>query len=410
MNWRIIFVLFAVYAVGTNALIMAGIVPAIAEGLGTTEAIAGLGLTVFALTYAVVGPLLPIVLSRFGRKTIMAGGLVLFVIGTTMSAFAPDVGVFMLSRVIVAIAAASIPPQAAAIVLEISPPEMQGRALGMLSAGILLSVATGVPLGSLLAVWLGYAGGFLFLAGLGVVGLLGLLFIPVTSPPPRATLSEQFAPFRKPAVLVLGVVALLFAWCQYSVTTFFSPIIVEAAGVGELDVPVLLVIYGLAGVGAALFGGRLIDRFGGYRVAVGGLIGIALITPLFSVASSFALAAVVIVAWSFAQNATFPAAQVEMGRLHPQNPATAFALFAALVQAGGAIGSAVSAGVLATLGTFWIAPLAAVAAAVGAVVMMLLGRSRERRITPQGAVSARAGVPAPGDGGVESLLSRDVIL
>ena len=127
MNWRIIFVLFAVYAVGTNALIMAGILPAIAEGLNTTEAIAGLGLTVFALTYAVIGPLLPIILSRFGRRTIMAGGLLLFIGGTVMSGLAPDVATFMLSRVIVAIAAAAIPPQAAAIAIAISPPGEPGE-------------------------------------------------------------------------------------------------------------------------------------------------------------------------------------------------------------------------------------------------------------------------------------------
>lgn len=223
MNWRIIFVLFAVYAVGTNALIMAGIVPAIAEGLDTSEAIAGLGLTVFALTYAVIGPLLPIVLSRLGRRTIMAGGLLLFIGGTVLSGLAPDVPSFMLSRVIVAVAAAAIPPQAAAIAMAISPAGSEGRALGLLSAGILLSIATGVPLGSLLGVWLGYAGAFFFLASLGVIGLIGLFFIPPTPKPARATMAEQFAPLRRPAVLVLGLVAMLFAWCQYSITTFFAP-------------------------------------------------------------------------------------------------------------------------------------------------------------------------------------------
>lgn len=65
-------------------------------------------------------------------------------------------------------------------------------------------------------------------------------------------------------------------------------------------------------------------------------------------ASTFLIAAIVVVVWSLAQNATFVAAQVEMGGLHPANPATAFALCAALVQAGGAVGTAVSAGVLAT--------------------------------------------------------------
>ncbi|MDR5701578.1 MFS transporter [Agromyces aerolatus] len=379
MNWRLIFVLFAVYAVGTNALILAGILPAIAEGLDTSAAVAGLGLTVFALTYAVIGPLLPIVLSRFGRRSIMAGGLLLFIGGTVLSGLAPDVATFMLSRAIVAVAAAAIPPQAAAIAIAITPAGSQGRALGMLSAGILLSVATGVPLGALLSVWLGYTGAFLFLASLGAIGLIGLCFVPATPRPPKATLAEQFAPFRRPAVLVLGLVALLFAWCQYSITTYFAPIVEASAGVTDLEVPVLLVIYGLAGVVAALFGGRLIDRFSGFSVATWGLVAISLTTPLFSIAPSFLVAAIVVVVWSLAQNATFPAAQVEMGRLHPDNPATTFALFAALVQAGGAVGAAVSAGVLDAAGPLWIPPVAAVASAAGAVVLAVLAAVLRRR-------------------------------
>ncbi|MGO4689680.1 MFS transporter [Glaciibacter sp. 2TAF33] len=381
MNWRLVFVLFAVYAVGTNALIMAGIVPAIATGLNTTEAIAGLGLTVFALTYAAIGPFLPIMLSRFGRRTIMAGGLLLFVGGTVLSGLAQDVGTFMLSRVIVAVAAAAIPPQAAAIAIAISPPGREGRALGLLTAGILLSIATGVPIGSLLGLWLGYSGAFLFLASLGIVGLIGLFFIPPTPKPVKATVAEQFAPFRRPAVLVLGLCALLFAWCQYSITTFFAPLLKESAGISDIDIPILLVMYGLAGVVAAAFGGRLIDRFGGYPVAIGGFVAITVTTPLFSVASSFVIAAIVVVAWSLAQNVTFPAAQVEMGRLHPPNAATAFALFAALVQAGGAIGTAVSAGVLEALGARWIPPVAAIASVVGTVVISVLAHRLRRRAT-----------------------------
>lgn len=385
MNWRMIFVLFAVYAVGTNALIMAGIVPAIAEGLGTTEAIAGLGLTVFALTYALIGPFLPIVLSRFGRRTIMAAGLVVFVIGTAMSGLAPDVATFMLSRAIVAVAAAAIPPQAASISIALAPKGMQGRALGYLSAGILLSVATGVPLGSLLSLWLGYTGAFLFVASLGLVGLVGLFFIPETPKPAPATVADQFAPFRRPAVLVLGLCALLFAWGQYSVTTFFAPILAASAGIEGVEVPLLLVVYGLAGVVAAAFGGRLIDRFGGFRVAFWGFAAITLTTPFFSLLTGLLTAAILIVVWSLAQNATFPAAQIEMGRLHPENPATAFALYAALVQAGGAIGSAVSAGILGGLGALWIAPAAAVPTLVAAVVIAVLSRrlARQNRAASQ---------------------------
>ena len=89
--------------------------------------------------------------------------------------------------------------------------------------------------------------------------------------------------------------------------------------------------------------------------------------------------AIVVVAWSLAQNITFPAAQVEMGRLHPTNPATAFAMFAALAQAGGAAGAAVSAGVLTVAGPSAIPFFAALASAAATIVMIVLWRGRRAR-------------------------------
>ena len=70
-----------------------------------------------------------------------------------------------------------------------------------------------------------------------------------------------------------------------------------------------------------------------------------------------------------------------MGRLYPANPATAFALFAALLQLGGAIGAAVSAGVFELLGPRWIPVFAAAASALAAVVMAALAYRLRRRAT-----------------------------
>lgn len=391
MNWRIAFIVVAVYAVGTNSLILGGILPAVADGLDISESTAGLGLTVFSLTYAMVGPFLPIALGRLERRMIMAGALVVFIGGSLMSAFPVGVEMFMVSRAIVAVGAAAIPPQAAAVAIAMSSPERAGRALGILSGGMLLSIMTGVPLGAIIGNWVGYSGAFVLLAAFAVLGLVGLVFVPTTVTSEPMNLASQFTPFREPTVMVIGVAAMLFAWCQFSVTTFLAPILLDSAGLLTPDVAVVLVVYGFAGLIAAILSGPLIDRYGGYAVAIAGFIVIVITTPLFSVTPSLPIVLVLVIVWSTAQNAVFPAQQSEAGRLHPENPATTFAIYAALIQVGGAVGVALSGIVLDSLGPAWIAPLAALAALTA---LALVGSLAYR-------VNSRGAGPKPADGQAE---------
>lgn len=166
LNPRVYILAFGTFATGTNALIMSGILPDVARALGTTQATVGLGVTAFALAYAISAPFLPAVLSRFSRRGIMLTSLAVFTIGTIGSLLATEVSVFLTARVIVGIGAAAFTPQASAIAIAMVSAMNRGRALTTVALGVPLATATGVPLGTLLGNTFGYQAAF------GVVAVL----------------------------------------------------------------------------------------------------------------------------------------------------------------------------------------------------------------------------------------------
>ncbi|HXR44658.1 MAG TPA: MFS transporter, partial [Pseudolysinimonas sp.] len=78
------------FLVGTNAFVIAGVLPAIARDLHVTTADASYSITLYAIVVAVVAPAISIVLPRWSRTKLMFAGLAVVVAGTVLSASAPD--------------------------------------------------------------------------------------------------------------------------------------------------------------------------------------------------------------------------------------------------------------------------------------------------------------------------------
>ncbi|MDS8854827.1 MFS transporter, partial [Streptococcus pneumoniae] len=70
MNLKVYILALATVAVGLVELIVGGILPTIAEEFDVSVSAAGQLITLFALIYAVAGPVLLIATSRFERKKV----------------------------------------------------------------------------------------------------------------------------------------------------------------------------------------------------------------------------------------------------------------------------------------------------------------------------------------------------
>ena len=84
-------------ALGLDAYVIAGLLPQIAEDLGASGSVIGLGVTAFTGAYAVCGPLLS---GRAGKdpRNGLLGAIAVFSLANVVTAVSPTVGVFIVSR------------------------------------------------------------------------------------------------------------------------------------------------------------------------------------------------------------------------------------------------------------------------------------------------------------------------
>src|SRR5690348_14799027 len=68
---RILLLALGMFALGTDSFVIAGVLPAIAQETQVTESLAGQLVTVFALTYALGGPVLAVLTSRWSRNRVL---------------------------------------------------------------------------------------------------------------------------------------------------------------------------------------------------------------------------------------------------------------------------------------------------------------------------------------------------
>jgi EmrB/QacA subfamily drug resistance transporter len=143
---------------------------------------------------------------RYGRRRILLSGLVVFAVGSALSAWTSSPGQLIATRTLMGVGAATLMPTTLSIITTIFPARERPRAIGLWSASVGIGIAIG-PLagGYLLEHWWW---GSIFLVNVPFV-LAGLVAIPLVVPD-----SRDPAPARVDAGGVLlstiGAVAIVF--------------------------------------------------------------------------------------------------------------------------------------------------------------------------------------------------------
>ena len=163
------------FVVGTVELVVAGVLDELAASFAVSQGRAGLLMSLYALVYALLGPLLVYLSAGIERRRLLAGALLAFIGANLASAAAPSFALLLASRLLVAASASVIVVVAITLAVAIVAPERRGRAIGLVFAGIVASLVLGVPLGTLIGEFWGWRSLFLLLAGVALLGLPLLL-------------------------------------------------------------------------------------------------------------------------------------------------------------------------------------------------------------------------------------------
>ncbi|MDR5701577.1 MFS transporter [Agromyces aerolatus] len=376
MNVRIFFLALGMVASGMNSLLIAGLLPEIAHTLGASEAAVGVSVSVLACTYALTAPFIPIVFSRFSRRAIAIAALIVFLGGVVLSAFAWDIWSFYAARAVVALGTAAYTAQAIAAAIEISPPGRKGAAAAWVSMGFAVSMALGVPVGTLLGEAFGYRSAFLLTAAIAAVTLAGLVSVRMSVRAERSTLRKQFRPLAEPVVLAVLLFTFLYSISFFSVLTYMFPVLEFAADADAAMVTAALALFGICNIVSMAVGGRLIDRFGSLAVILVCVLVMSVATPVLGVPLGPVVAFAAIAAFGLTGSLVGPSTNALLGHMHPTNPATLVGANMSAVQLGAAAGGAVGALMLTGPGANWIAYAAGVAALLSAIVCAGLLRAR----------------------------------
>ncbi|MER5394430.1 MFS transporter [Saccharopolyspora sp. NPDC002686] len=303
--FRVAVLALGTFAVGTDAFVVAGVLPEISTDLGIGIAQAGQLVTVFAIAYAVLSPILATLTGTWPRRQVLLTALAVFVLGNVATALAPTYAAVLATRVIAAAGAAMVTPISGAAAAALAPESQRARAISLVTLGLTTSTALGVPLGTLLGSVTTWRGTMWFVAALGAAAGLGIaVLLPTIPAPPPAGLRERLAPLRNAKiVLVLLTTVALFVGI-YIVNTYISVIVEPATGGSGALLAVLLFLSGTAGTIGNLVSGGWTDKFGARRViAVAMVVALAnfLLLPFFAstlIGAGIAVVVFGLTAWS----------------------------------------------------------------------------------------------------------------
>ena len=250
------------------------VVPLYADEAGGGSSGAGLATAAFMLSTVMTQIQMPRILGRFGYRRALAAGLLFLGVPALFYAYATTLAPILAVTLLRGVGFGVVTVVFAALIVELTPPDRRGEALGLLGVAITLPTIFCNALG----LWLVDRFGFeiVFLLG-GVAPLLGLAMIPgirfAATPGGNEEGVGFFAGLRRPH---LRRIFLLFAAATMAagVVVTFLPLAVPDSGI--FSAAGALLVVGITSTASRWWGGRFGDRRDPRLLLAPGLIACAI--------------------------------------------------------------------------------------------------------------------------------------
>lgn len=263
LDVRILLLAISAITVGLVELVVGGILPVIADDLDVSIATAGQLITIFALVYAIAGPVLLTMTAKIERKKLYLIALSVFLLGTMFTYFSPTFPLIMAARVLTAASAALVIVLSLTITARISKPAQRAKALGYIYMGISSSLVLGVPIGIIVTDAFGWRSVFL---GIGILTIGSIILvakflerIPTGEVQP---LSTQLKALANKKIFFAHLATMFMLAGHYTVYAYFTPFLETTMQLSPYWISICYFLFGVAAMSGGVFGGGLATRVG----------------------------------------------------------------------------------------------------------------------------------------------------
>ena len=147
---------------------------------GSTPLLVGIVVGGYALTQAIFQVPFGTMSDKIGRKPTILVGLLIFLVGSIICAYSPDIYTLMLGRFLQG--AGAIGSVITAMISDVVEEEIRGKAMAIMGGSIAMSFALAMGLGPVIGATYGVETLFLITAGLTILAII-ILFTKVPAPP-----------------------------------------------------------------------------------------------------------------------------------------------------------------------------------------------------------------------------------
>lgn len=281
------------FLIGLDSLVVIPLVPAIAKDLGFQLDLGGLLVTAYALLYGFSAPLFGPLSDRIGRKKMIMSGMLVFSVGTALTAFATDLNTALIFRAVAGLGGAMVMPSVFALLGDAFSYEQRGKAMGAVMGAMVGSTVLGVPLGTFLAQFGSWELTFGIVAALGgLLFLIAMGAIPATPPkneipvgPVKAYFGQFKTAFSNPSVFFALLTTFLWTAGLHGMFAYVGVYYTENFNFDIAQIGFVIFAAGLGSVIGNVIGGRLADKVGKKTVvafasvvAAAGVLAFALLT------------------------------------------------------------------------------------------------------------------------------------
>jgi predicted MFS family arabinose efflux permease len=338
---RIVLLGLGAFVVASDGTLVIGLLRQVAATLSVSVSTAGQAVTLFALVYAIGGPLLVRALRRARPERVLVGALALFVGANAMTGAAPSMGFLLGARVLAAACAGVFMPLAALVAARTVPGEKEGRALAIVVGGASAATAIGVPLGTFVGGAFGWRTSFYAIAVVTAIVAVALWL----EPSAEHVAPEPVQQERPVEALLTLATTLVWAAGSFTFFTYIAVVLHRTAAIGTTGLALYLLVFGLTGIGGAAASGWLTDMKGAFTALSLALVMVAAaLTALGAIAllgsgRSAGLSALAVAVYGVGTWAVTPAQQKRLVGLG--NSEVLLSLNASALYGGVAVGSIV---------------------------------------------------------------------
>ncbi|MEG3085134.1 MFS transporter [Sphingomonas sp. PB2P12] len=251
----------AAFGIGTTEFVIAGLLPSIAAEFGITIPMAGNMATSYALGVFFGAPITIILGARLPQKTMLAWLLVLFIVGSVITATAPSFAVALVGRIITSLTHGAFFGIGSIMAADLVAPGRRTSAIAFMFTGLTLATLIGAPAGTWLAQTVSWRATFFAITVIGVVAIAGvIMLVPRAERHEPPQLRKELAAFTDIRVLLAMGITILGPAAFFTSITYIAPMMTEVAGYTERSVTWLLSLFGAGLFVGNILGGKFADR------------------------------------------------------------------------------------------------------------------------------------------------------